>query len=138
MSIDAIFNSSVTPVLEQVVSFTQDRHQILAGNIANLDTPGYRTRDLSPEKFHEQLKEAIATRDSADPGQSLGDPQAFRSDPFRDVSRERESILFHDQSNIGLEQQITEMSKNQGTHNQAIALLEHQFQLLRAAISERA
>ena len=39
------------PVLEQVVNFTEARHGVLAGNIANLDTPGYKTRDLSPELF---------------------------------------------------------------------------------------
>lgn len=138
MILDALFGSSVTPVLEQVVSFTQARHEVLASNIANLDTPGYRTRDLSPEKFHEQLKEAIARRDTSRPRASLGSPSEFRSDPFRDVARNRQSILFHDQSNVGLEQQITEMAKNQGTHNQAIALLSHQFRLLHAAISERA
>ena len=41
------------PVLEQVVNFTEARHGVLAGNIANLDTPGYKTRDLSPALFQE-------------------------------------------------------------------------------------
>ena len=46
------------PVLEQVVNFAQARHGVLAGNIANLDTPGYRVRDLSPEKFESDSKQA--------------------------------------------------------------------------------
>lgn len=138
MSLDAIFGSSTIPVLEQVVRFAEDRHQILASNIANLDTPGYRTRDLSPEKFHEQLKQAISRREAGRAGASLGDRGDFRGDPFRDVAKNRQSILFHDQSNVGLEQQIAEMSKNQHVHNQAIALMAHQFRLLQAAISERA
>jgi len=137
MSLGAIFGNSTIPILEQVVSFAQDRHEVLAGNIANLDTPGYQTRDLSPQKFQEQLKAAIARRDTGPVSDSLGDPSRFRSDPFRDVAKNRNGILFHDQSNVGLEQQITELGKNQGTHNQAIALLTHQFRLLSVAISER-
>ena len=37
-----LFESSTLPMLEQVVNFTEARHGVLAGNMANLDTPGYR------------------------------------------------------------------------------------------------
>src|SRR3954470_12818578 len=60
--LSSLFQSSSLPVLEQVVNFTESRHGVLAGNIANLDTPGYKTRDLSPELFQEKLKEAVETR----------------------------------------------------------------------------
>ena len=33
------------------MAFTEARHSVLAGNVANLDTPGYKTRDLSVETF---------------------------------------------------------------------------------------
>ena len=54
--LSSMFQSSTLPVLEQVVNFTEARHGVLAGNIANLDTPGYKTRDLSPELFQERLE----------------------------------------------------------------------------------
>ncbi len=60
----SIFQSSVIPVLEQAVNFGQARHNVLAGNIANIDTPGYRARDLSTAVFQDRLKEAIETRNS--------------------------------------------------------------------------
>ena len=62
-----MFDSSTVPVLEQVVNFTQARHGVLAGNIANLDTPGYKTRDISPEEFQSRLREAVkaSTREGA-------------------------------------------------------------------------
>ena len=60
--LSSLFQSSTLPVLEQVVNFTEARHGVLAGNIANLDTPGYKTRDLSPELFQQRLKEAIETK----------------------------------------------------------------------------
>ena len=59
MSGFGLFNQTTIPVLEQVVNFSQARHTVLAGNIANLDTPGYKTRDLSPEGFHARLHEAM-------------------------------------------------------------------------------
>src|SRR3989304_8216524 len=57
--LSTLFGTSSVPLLEQVVNFTEARHGVLAGNIANIDTPGYKTRDLSPELFHEKLKEAV-------------------------------------------------------------------------------
>ena len=58
--LSGLFQSTTIPVLEQVVSFAQARHTVLAGNIANMDTPGYQARDLSVEDFQTRLKAAIA------------------------------------------------------------------------------
>lgn len=138
----AIFNMSTLPVLEQVVNFTEARHGVLAGNIANIDTPGYKTRDLSTESFQQSLKDAIARRTEPSPseyaamaaGESLP-PEPI--DTFRGVSDADKHILFHDESDVSLESQITELSKNQSIHNMAVSLMSTQFRQLKTAISER-
>lgn len=56
----ALFNNTTIPVLQEVLSFSEARHNVLAGNVANADTPGYLVRDLSVDTFQERLKEAIA------------------------------------------------------------------------------
>jgi len=143
--LSSLFNSSTIPVVEQVVKFTEARHGVLAGNIANLDTPGYRTRDLSPEKFQERLRHAIQAQDEAaiSPTYALNAQLAGIDIPSEgegldDVSDSLESILYHDDSNVGLEQQVAEITKNQAQHNLAISIMTSQFRLLRAAITERA
>lgn len=146
--LSSLFQSSTIPALEQVVKFTEARHGVLAGNIANLDTPGYRSRDLSPAMFQERLKEAIDTRHQpARPN--------YDSDPFgltRAYSSQRRqddrlaafekvgdstSILRHDDGDVSMEQQISEIVKNQQQHNLAIGIMSAQFRLLKAAITER-
>lgn len=131
------------PVLEQVVNFTQARHAVLAGNIANLDTPGYRARDLSPAQFQERLKEAItvshaAAADPADLGGAggAGVPSATE-DAFKAVADETHTLVYHDGTNIDLEHQALELTKNQMQFNLALTLLTSQFHSLEAAISER-
>jgi flagellar basal-body rod protein FlgB len=145
-----IFQSTAIPVLEQVVAFTKARHGVLAGNVANLDTPGYTTRDLSPVLFEEKLKEAINARDrslSLNPGSqsvALHDGSESTSsltqavDSLRDVADSMKSILYHDESDVAIEKQITEIAKNQAKHNLALSLMVSQFQLIEAAVSERA
>lgn len=147
--IESLFQSTTIPVLEQVVGFTQARHGILAGNVANLDTPGYQTRDLSPALFEEKLKEALERQQRPAPASphpySFGDESSTAEvgergslDDFRDVRESLKSILYHDESNVAIEKQIAEIAKNQAKHNMALSLMISQFQLLEAAISERA
>jgi flagellar basal-body rod protein FlgB len=41
-----LFSSTTIPALGEVLNFAQARHTVLTGNIANVNTPGYRLRDL--------------------------------------------------------------------------------------------
>ncbi len=149
------FANSTLPVLEQVVQFTEARHGVLAGNIANLNTPGYKTRDLSSDAFQESLKTAIeSTRQSSSPGEAIvlgplseggngmmtGDTRvgfgSFDPEALAGVKEAMKSIEYHDGRDVSLESQVTELSKNQGLHNLAVTLMSAQFRLMRAAISE--
>ena len=147
--LSSLFQSSSLPVLENVVNFTEARHGVLAGNIANLDTPGYKTRDLSPELFQQRLKEAIETKNQPVSPTSLGDvadlspTSSFEQKSikqqmaFSKVKDSMKSILRHDGDDVSMEKQVNEMMKNQQQHNLAINIMSAQFRLLRAAITER-
>ena len=125
------------PILEKVVSFAQARHTVLAGNLANADTPGYKVRDLNHSEFQERLKDVIDAQNS---------PQSLTSQPtdpldydsaMRKVDEATRDILYHDKSDVGQEQQVLQISKNQSLHNMAIAIMQNQLNLMRVAISER-
>jgi flagellar basal-body rod protein FlgB len=137
-----MFRTSTVPALEQTVAFAQRRHEVLAGNLANLDTPGYRTRDLSVADFQNALADSIEAAQHPSPGHATAVPgtgsPATRGDFMEGPRHAMEQVVFHDNSDVGLESQVTEMAKNQHLHNSAIALMRSQFGLLRAAISERA
>mgnify|MGYP002624904252 FL=1 len=119
------------------MQFTQRRHEILAGNVANLDTPGYRVRDLSQGEFESRLQRAIDQRDQTQSTRSLGNASSDTGNPLNEVSDDFERMLYHDESNVSLEEQTREILKNQGRHNMAITIMVSQFELLQAAISER-
>jgi flagellar basal-body rod protein FlgB len=135
--LSGILQSSTVPVLEQVVNFHQSRHTILASNVANMNTPGYRVRDLSADQFHANLREAIQTRHEKPLQFSSGEVYDPSERAMRDVKDSLKGILYHDNSNVSIEQQIAEVSKNQAQHNLALSIMVHQFQLLQTAVSER-
>ena len=135
--LSSMFNSSSLPVLEQVLNFTEARHGVLAGNIANLDTPGYQVRDLSPERFQELRGKAIESSKRGATSAGVSYDGSDEQDPIRRVRDEMKAILRHDGSDVGLEPQILQVAKNQSLHSLSIALLRKQFALLQTAISER-
>jgi len=134
--LSSAIQSSTIPILEQVVQFAQARHGVLAGNLANIDTPGYQTRDLSPERFQARLRTAIEHREQSRTPISGASLQS--SDPFAGAGTSLDGILYHDKNNRSLEHQVSAIADNELQHNLALSLLTKQFQLLQTAISERA
>ncbi len=166
-----MFQSTALPALEQTAIFTQRRHELLASNLANLDTPDYRAQDLQLDQFQSALAGSLAPAQQRPAGPGVpslvpgfqperlmgggsdgqrrtgvgditqtstagrpGDRDAFASGPRSAM----EPIVLHDGSDVSLERQVTELAKNHGLHNLAIATMRSQFGLLRAAITERA
>src|SRR4029453_5796620 len=122
-----LFASTGIPVPGEVLNFAQARHTVLAGNVANVNTPGYRLRDLSQTEFQEKLKEAIAhsrhTPEPVPPGRACSEP----GDAMRQVRSSLENLVYHDDTNIDLEKQVAEMTKNHLLHNFALTVMTDHF-----------
>jgi flagellar basal-body rod protein FlgB len=134
--ISNMLNATSLPVLTEVVSFAQARHNLLAGNLANYGTPGYQVRDLSVENFQERLREAVETRDQTRQPLAAGTSSTI-DEKMRRVRESFKDVLYHDQTNVSLENQVNETNKNQFMHNLAITVMTSQIRLLQTAISER-
>ena len=57
MAPESLFGNTMV-MLETVLDFQSERHNILSTNVANVDTPGYKGHDL---RFADELKRAIGT-----------------------------------------------------------------------------
>lgn len=144
-----LVSQSTIPIAEQAAAFAHARHALLAGNVANFDTPGYLTRDLSVEEFQTRLQEAIEARRAppvVSPGSGPLGIQALEStregtdreaDPLRKVKESLKHILFHDGSDVSVEHQVAEISKNAHLHQVAVQIMRSQFGLLQTAVAER-
>ena len=137
-----LFDQSTLPLLEKMAVFGERRQQVLAGNIANIDTPNYKVRDLPVAEFERALQQAVARRTRP---ASLGDAPAspstaaeeFPADLFRAVESPNAHITFQDGANRNIEQEVMEMTKNSMRQTYAIELMTAQMNLLQAVIAER-
>ncbi len=60
--LDAIFSQPNYLAAKKMLDVTVLRHEAIASNLANLETPNYKRLDVSPT-FESQLQKAIASQD---------------------------------------------------------------------------
>lgn len=123
-------------LLRQLAVFGERRQQVLAENVANIDTPNYKTRDLDLEGFQTALREAVlASTSPGHAGATNVDPFAPELFAARPVAPP--NLTFQDGNNRSVEREVSELTKNLLMQNFAVELMAAQTQLLAAVISER-
>jgi flagellar basal-body rod protein FlgB len=131
MFIERLMNQTNAPLVEKVLGFASARHKLIAENIANVDTPGYRTKDLSEAKFFGMSRDRASARQEPSPGSMGYDGLNV------DVENPRAGILFHDRNNRSMEQLASDQAKNGLLYTMAIELLKKQFSTMEMALKER-
>jgi flagellar basal-body rod protein FlgB len=144
--LNSALDQTSIPLLEKLAVFGQRRQEAFAGNIANIDTPNYKPRDLPVAQFQQALQAAIARRSmfqsagatemAAADAQSFED--LFPEDLFQAVEAPSQDITFQDGSNRSIESQVMEMTKNMMMQTFAVELMTAQLNMLHAVVSERA
>jgi flagellar basal-body rod protein FlgB len=127
MWFEKVIGSSDTAVLDRVIQFTESRHQVLANNIANIDTPGYKMKDLDLKNFQNDLKAAIDKKQVS--------PESGQETAATSQTDYSQYLLFHDQNNRSVEKQMATITENAILHNTAVELLRSRYALLEKAIS---
>ncbi len=131
MFLERLFNQGSAPVLERMAHFTAQRHKLLAENVANADTPGYRMKDVSLTEFQQQLIDRVEERKTAKPGTVGFD------DITADVRNPRANILFHDRNNRSMDQLMSDAARNGLMHNMYTELIRRQYGSIDSALKER-
>jgi flagellar basal-body rod protein FlgB len=144
MWVDRILASRTRQALELTAAYTEARHNVLAQNVANVDTPDYHAQRLDPATFQEALQTALAeTQGNETQALELrGDAQVATDGQGRlvtaPVTEPAANVLFHDGTNARLETLTTEVAKNSLSHQLALNLLRTSYDRLMQAIRGRA
>lgn len=142
MLMSDLVSGGATPLLEKTLAYAQARHKVLATNIANITTPGYRAKQLDPSAFQTALRDAAAKRKTQG-----GDLEIAASNEFRTgaggllevtpVDEPAENLLFHDGTNARIEQQMAMLAENTMVNQAAAELLRGAYGGLEKAIRGR-
>ncbi len=150
---DRFVSGGNLPALERVLQFTSARQSIIANNIANMETPGFRPADVSATAFQTSLADAIDNRKRAvaagvanegltapDGGLAMDGSESIRigadgmqltPEPIGD------GILFHDGNDRNMERILQSLTENLLTFRFAATLARRHFASVDNAIRER-
>lgn len=125
--LEAMFETSSYVTSKTLLDVTAARHQAIAGNLANVHTPGYKRLDVS-ESFMEKLQSAIGKQD-------IG---GMRELSTPDVS-EVKGLEAKDASgnNVNLEKEMMYLAENSLSYEMNAQLASSSLRRLETAITGR-
>lgn len=139
--VDGFLGNSALPALERSLQFMSARQRLLATNLANAETPGFRPVDVDPRAFQGALREALDEGRLDGQGRLAFGDSAPVSFADGDVELKPEvladNILFHDGNDRSLERLMQRMTENVYAFRAASQLMRNQFELINTAIRER-
>ena len=99
---------------------TEQKHRVISQNIANVNTPGYKTQQVDFAKLMDSVS-------NGDEGQAMID-----NVPVEIVKGLEERI---DGNNVNIDQQISELNKNALLYQTLTELMASKMSIMRRAIS---
>jgi flagellar basal-body rod protein FlgB len=131
----AISDLPIFSMLRTRMNWHQERQRLLAENVANAETPGYRARDLTPLDFGKQVEQAGAQLQLAltSPAHltGVGGAGHFATD------RAAKYDVRPAGNSVNLEDEMMKVAANQMDHQAAISLYSRSMGLLKTAIGKR-
>ncbi len=125
--IDALFSQPGYLAAQRMLDAAAVRHQAIASNIANIETPNYKRLDVAPN-FTADLKRAFSNGDAAD-------LKSLKPDLAEDA---KATAANRDGNTVKLEDELLAMNQNQLMHTLETQLVTGTLLKLRLAITGRA
>jgi flagellar basal-body rod protein FlgB len=85
----SLIDSDALNLDERYLNLVSFRQSLVASNIANLDTPGYHTKDIN---FRTEMQRALSAPEAPSTPQVTGVPGLMQRPDGNDVSLDRESM----------------------------------------------
>lgn len=125
-----ISDSSIMSALGRQMTTAVAKQLVAAGNLANVDTPGYRTRGVDfDDLLNQQLQMPLSAPSS---GQAIAASAAGGTQP----TEVQGLPMRRDGNNVQLDRELFDMTKASADFSAAQTALAAKFRLVRYAINE--
>ncbi|HRC26197.1 MAG TPA: flagellar basal body rod protein FlgB [Alphaproteobacteria bacterium] len=132
----SIQNIGLFKAIGAKIDYLDARQKVIAQNIANADTPGYRPSDLTPIDFGQVLKtldgEKMAVRIDVTNPLHMPEPGVVASTQADEQKKTYE--VAPAENSVILEEQMLKATQNQVDFNLAINLYQKNLNMIRTAL----
>jgi flagellar basal-body rod protein FlgB len=118
------------PLLKQALHASALRHEAIAHNIANVNTPGYRRIDVS---FEELLRAAQTTRLRTTSPRHYAAPPSLLANP--QVAPDEEAPMRPDGNTVDIDYEMAQLAENQIRFQALSQLITGRYQSLKLVIT---
>jgi len=119
------------------MDYASQRHTVLAQNIANADTPGWRARDVEEPDFARMARDAMQAPPRAvttHPDHVAAGP--YRSGPYREVTERHTFETSISGNPVVLEEQVQKMASGRSQYKLAVTLVQKHLKMLKTALGK--
>jgi flagellar basal-body rod protein FlgB len=109
----------ISVLLEKALNIRGMYHKVLASNVANIETPGYKEKDID---FNAELERSLK-------GGGMGDIQIREK-------RDPGGVDGIDGNSVNAEDQIVKLTENSMMFNAFVQLINKKFSMMRYVINE--
>lgn len=119
-------------VLSKAADASWTRNEILTNNLANVDTPGYKRKDVS---FQNYLLQELTSGDSTSLRTRINDVEVGNLDAT--VYTDFNELSYRlDGNNVDVDTENVELASNQLYYQTVLDTINHQFQMLKSAMQK--
>lgn len=112
-------------ILQEILRFAGIRHNLIVSNIANVDTPGYRVKDV---EFKSLLKE-----ETLELKRTSGSHIPFAISGHIDM-KEEEKGEWKDKNNVELDREMAKLTENALLFEAGLAMLSTKIRMFKNAL----
>ena len=124
--LEAIYARESYVALKKTLDAAVLRHQAIASNLANIETPNYKRIDISPD-FEARLQKAVTSGDVSN---------IFRVRPQIEVDRTAVPDALNGNT-VKMEDELLHLQRNTLTHTFALQVLGRSLNKIKSAITGR-
>jgi len=120
--------------MENYMTRLARREQIVHSNIANIDTPGYKTKDID---FHATMEELMSGSSTGLRGSRPEHLQTWSFTPAEPIVFEVTGLPSRiDQNNVNIDQEMLKLGETSFGYNMMVQLLRSKLRTIGSSINE--
>lgn len=130
-----MFNNTSFKLLEKSLDGLGKRHRVISNNISNVDTPGYKRKDVN---FKEELSNLLENKNSLEVTNkkhisiNSTDLSSFRAK----VKTEEQTSIRNDKNNVSIDVEMAELAKNTLEYQALTQFVSGSFKKLDSVIAK--
>lgn len=122
----SLFGKTIN-LLSNMLDFRAERHKVIVSNIANIDTPGYKPRELV---FNKTLEETTAERNQLE----MARTNSRHLNPTPGKGRNFQAALSGDK--VEIDRAMADLAENNLMYNLTVELLSRKFRGINTVLKE--